>query len=116
MTQRFDFSINQGADFKVVLNCVKYGTESAADFSGCRAAMQLRQSYGAEPSDTLSSDNGRITFDGGKLMLSFPHEVTEQLTKRSYLYDVKIETAGGERTRLIEGTITVSKGVTHDVL
>lgn len=78
MTPDYDIEIDQGTDTERIFNCVD-GYGNAMDFSGYTARMQIRRStYKTTPLDELTTENGRLFFDGARLTAIFPSDVTSR--------------------------------------
>lgn len=110
-----DFEIEQGTTLDKPF-IWKDSTGTPVDLSGYTARMQLRPS---KSSDTvlvdLTTENGGITLGGptGEITLHFNEAITMPLLKGG-VYDVEVIIDGKVR-RLIEGAITISRGVTRNV-
>lgn len=109
-----DFQIEQGTTLEKTL-IWKDNNKNPRDLTGYTARLQMRPS---KTSDTvmveLTTENGGITLGGpsGTITLNFTEQNTEPLT-RDGVYDLEI-VIGNSVKRLIEGTITVSRGVTRN--
>ena len=86
------------------------------DFTGCKARMQVR----AEIDSTvvlleLTTENGGIALGGtaGTVDLYVSDEDTTLIDWEGGVFDLEIEHASGEVTRLAEGSGSVSKEVTR---
>lgn len=111
----YDFCINQGTDLTVPL-VLKDSTGSPMDLTGYKASMQLRTNVAnTQAVDTLTNENERIVIvpEEGKITLFFPNSVTETYPAQSLVYDIEIESGGGEITRILQGKIKVSPEVTR---
>lgn len=109
-----DFEIEQGTDYDKPL-IWKDGTGSPVNLTGYSARMQLRPSVSsATVLLELTTENGGITLGGatGKITLHFTEANTESLIKGG-VFDLEM-VLDGRVKRLIEGTITVSRGVTRN--
>lgn len=112
MSQTANFKITQATDFSVVFLCLQ-GMKNA-DFTGCSALLQLRQSTYGRVIDELSTINGRLSFPAiGRLQADFPHEVTELYPIATLVYDVRITDAEGQQYILVAGKITVKGSVSR---
>ncbi len=87
----------------------------AINLTGYTAVMQMRDAVGSPVLLELSTENGRIviTPTTGAVELSLTDEETGVLTFKSAIYDLVLISATGQATRLLEGKVTVSPGVTH---
>lgn len=104
----------QGATWKLAMTY----TDSAGDpinLSNYTARMQVRQSYTATQT-VLSLTNGSgITLGGtaGTIDLLIPATTTASIGAAQYVYDLEIESASGEVTRVVQGTFSVTPEVTR---
>lgn len=111
-------TIEQGATFRHSL-ALKVGagvTSPALDMTGYSARMQLRADYTAtDVLLELTSSNGRIIITplAGTLELAISATDTALLDFSKAIYDLEIESANGEVTRILQGVITLSKEVTR---
>ena len=115
MTATYSFSINQGSDVSLPI-ILKDCSGNVLDLTGYSVAMQIRKfKSSADAIDTLETSDGRIALEAeaGKFTLSFPHQITETYPVGKLVYDIEIESGGGEITRVLEGTISVSGEVTR---
>jgi hypothetical protein len=114
MAGTYNMTLLQGADREITL-IVKDDDDLVIDLDGYDVFMQIRE-YVDDTSvlDELSTDNTRIvlTGDEGKIVLKFPSAVTSLYRFTSGVYDLEIST-GGVVTRLLEGTVVVSKEVSR---
>jgi hypothetical protein len=111
----YDITIYQGATFGRVLTW-KDENETAVDLTGYTARLHMREGYDAEaPFLTLTTENGGIALGGaaGTITLSISAAATAALTAESGVYDVELITSGGVVTRLLQGSVLVSKEVTR---
>lgn len=117
----YNLCINQGATFTKVFTwlagtCCGQGTAGAqpqpVDLTGYTAAMQIR----AYPlSSTILFDaSGDLVLGGtaGTITLSIAASVTETFTWWNGVYDLLLTSPAGVVTRLLQGSVTVSPGVT----
>lgn len=82
---------------------------------GYTARMQVRKAIDATTVDVeLTTANGRITLNTttSKLTLSLTAAETAALTRNGF-YDLEIVSAGGQVTRLLEGTFVIKPNVTR---
>ena len=84
--------------------------------TGYTAKLQVRAALG-DPAVLLelSTTNGGIVIAPaiGTITLKATPEVTELIEWDSGVYDLLLEAPDGSKTRLMEGKVTVSKGVTE---
>lgn len=85
------------------------------NLTGFSAAMQVRQTYrSTTPVVSVLSGSG-ITLGGalGTIAIRVPATSTDDIKAGRYVYDFELTSGGGEVTRLIEGTLTVTPEVTR---
>jgi len=120
MAGKLNLKINQGETFKHILKW-KDANEQLIDLTGMSALMHVRSKISdTTPALVLSSDSndnpdGNITLGGtaGTISLYISSEITKTIEWVSGVYDLEITDALGDVTRLIEGSIAVSKEVTR---
>lgn len=107
-----DFIINQKASFRVVLN-VQDGDGNALNLSGFTVASKYKTEAGASDSSAKAFTAAITNAAQGEITLSLTATETALLVNPKYVYDVVItETGSGFKTRIAEGKITVSTGIT----
>lgn len=113
MTPDYDIEIDQGTDTERIFNCVD-GYGNAMDFSGYTARMQIRRStYKTAPLDELTTENGRLCFDGARLTAIFPSYVTSRYPPGRARYDIELISSTGRVLRLLRGYFDVIPEVTR---
>lgn len=84
------------------------------DFGGYSFVMELRPYVRSKRIyDTMSTDNGRISVDGGKVTLKFPADVTAGYKFETAVYDLIAVSEDGLRYRIAEGQIEFYPEVTR---
>lgn len=86
------------------------------DLTGFSGKAQLRTSAGNTAiALEMSTANGGIIIDSlnGKITMYATDAATQLLTADKYLYDLEITNTLGDVQRLVEGVITISKGITR---
>ena len=118
MTDTYNFTIKQGADFDVTLTWTAGTPAAPVDLTGWTADMQIRSGFAdAENSVVyadLSSTSGGIVLGGtaGTIELIIAAVDTAVLVFSQAAYDLKMTAPNGKITRLIQGTVTLSREVT----
>jgi hypothetical protein len=120
-TGRRDFTIKQGATFRVPMTWKQGLTKETAtpiDISDYIARMQVREKVQSSQAVlTLSTDTGHITLGGelGTIEIVISDEETELLEfDGPAFYDLELESGGGEVRRLLQGRIGLSREVTRE--
>jgi hypothetical protein len=103
--------IDQGSTFQADIDV----TDSAGDalnLTGYTVAGQMRKTY---TSTTATNFTGQVqSAPGGTVRISLSATQTNALKAGRYVYDTEItKTATGEVTRVIEGQVDVTPGVTR---
>lgn len=112
MAAYVELYMDQGATFNNIINLADDVTNATLNISGYTVRSQMRRSYysanaTANISCTISnSANGEIT-------MSLPAESTANIKAGRYLFDLETVNPGGVVTRVLEGIITVTPGVTR---
>lgn len=104
----------QGATWSLSLTWNDDGGDPI-NLTGYTAAMQVRKSYDATtPVVSVSSGSG-ITLGGvaGTIDVRIASSATDDVKAGRYVYDLELTSGGGEVTRLVEGTLTVTPEVTR---
>lgn len=109
---RYDIYIEKGTTFRRVFT-LREDDDSLFDLAGYSARLQVRER--ATDPDTLADWTGQLTLDEetSTITLALTDDETAALDFDRGLYDLEIESAGGETTRLLEGAVTCSAEVTR---
>jgi len=118
-TGSYNLCINQGATFSLVFtwstinNTAVGAAQTPVDLTGYTATLQIKNYplsatilYDASPNITLGGQAGTIS-------LSIPETVTEGFTWWQGVYDLLMTSPGGIATRLLQGNVSVSPGVSE---
>ena len=110
MAIKANLVIDQGTDFSAAIDLVDVNDE-VYSLTNYTVASQMRKNYAsASPAATFTaSHNG----DGGQITLKLNNVNTSALDPGRYLYDVEITSPGGSVTRVVEGIVTVTPGMTR---
>ncbi len=109
----YNFTLDQGSTWTLQI-VYKDSNGNPINLTGYTAEMQVRRKFDSDTAVlTLSTSNGGITIVGatGTLNLIATDEQAA-IDPGLYVYDLELST-GGVRTRLIQGTVTVSGEVTR---
>ena len=102
--------IEQGATFSSTVN-VEDSTGASINLYGYSAASQMRKSYYATSNTAfLATITGNAN---GEITLSMTSANTATLTPGRYVYDLLITAPDTTKTRVVEGIVIVSPGVTQ---
>ena len=105
-----NLSIDQGSDFSAEI-IVEDANGDVANLTGFTGAGQIRKTY---TSSTAVAFGVAVTNAGGGLLtLTLTNAVTNAMKAGRFVYDVEItKTSNGEKTRVVEGQVTINPGVT----
>ena len=102
--------IEQGATFSTTVN-VEDTAGAAINLFGYSASSQMRKSYYATSNTIITST---ITGNAnGEITLSMTAANTANLTPGRQVFDLLITSPTGVKTRVVEGIIVISPGVTR---
>lgn len=102
--------IEQGATFSTTVN-VEDTSGSAINLDSYTASSQMRKSYYATSNTEITST---ITgTSNGEITLSMTSANTANLTPGRQVFDLMITSPTGVKTRVVEGIIIVTPGVTR---
>lgn len=103
-----NLTIEQGVDFEITIT-VRNKNNVPLNLLGYSAESEVRKHYSSTSSYPFS-----ITFvdrENGRIALSMGHGITETLSEGRYVYDIVLTSPNDLRTRVIQGTVLVSPGV-----
>ena len=110
--------IEQGATYRHNLYWLQPDKVTPVDMTGCTAKMQIRETKEASNFILeLSTANSRLAIDlaTGKISFYISDEDTNILKPiKGAVYDLEVTFPNGTVTRLCEGKISISGGVTRD--
>lgn len=102
--------IDQGADYSASIDVTDTDGD-AVDLTGHTAAGQIRKTY-----SSLTKVDFAITFASprttGTLNLSLTNTQTNAMKAGRYVYDIEITSSAGVKTRVLEGQVEITPGVT----
>lgn len=102
--------IDQGTDFNVTVD-VTNTDGSVLNLSNYTAVSQIRKTYG---SSTVSATFATsIAAAQGQVTLTLTDTQTAGLTAGRYVYDLNITSSAGQTTRVVEGQVVLTPGVTR---
>lgn len=109
MAIKANLVIDQGASFSADIDLVDSNDE-IYDLTGYTVASQMRKNYTSSAAVTfVCSTYGA----NGKIFLTLTSDTTSNIEPGRYLYDVEITSPGGVKTRVVEGVVTVTPGITR---
>lgn len=102
--------IEQGASFSTTVN-VEDSAGNPINLNGYTTASQMRKSYYASSNTTITST---ITGEAeGEITLAMTAADTANLTPGRSVFDLLITSPLGIKTRVVEGIIIITPGVTQ---
>jgi len=114
MAGQKNFEVDQNATFSFVVE-YKDNNGNAIDLTGASAKMQVRDTAGGTKlAVTLTSPSGGITIDptNGKLTVKLTPTQTTKLFYPKSSYDIMLIDSNANKTKLLEGFMTLSRSVT----
>jgi hypothetical protein len=113
MAGSFDFTIEQGATFNLLMT---WRIDNVAvNLTGYTARLQAR--IDVDETDTILSltTGAGITLGGAAGTISLDQTATQTalLPKGEYVYDLELQSSGGIVTRLLQGELNISAEVTR---
>jgi hypothetical protein len=112
---RYDLEIKQGATLSLTATW-KDSSGTAVNLTGYTARLQVRATYDSSSTILSLTSSAGITLGGaaGTIAITASATTTAALTAPwSGVYDLELVSGGGEVTRLLEGTATVSPEVSR---
>lgn len=109
MAIKANLVVDQGSTFSAVIDLVD-ANGLVFNLTGYSVAAQMRKNYTSSTAVTFTTSHDGV---GGQITLSLPANTTSTIEPGRYLYDVEISTSGGVITRVVEGIVTVTPGMTR---
>jgi hypothetical protein len=114
---RHDLIIEQGATFTRTVQWFQADGVTPVNLAGYSARMMIRPSHPSATvlvSLTSTPAAGLVITDAtGVVAITITDEQTAALEAGSAVYDLELESSGGQVTRLIEGDVTITPEVTR---
>ena len=109
MAIKANIIIDQGTDFSALID-VETSSSTVYDLTGFTVQAQMRKNYSSTSATTFScSHNGVLC----QISMNLDKTSTTTLEPGRYLYDIEITSSGGAVTRVVEGTVSVTPGMTR---
>jgi len=105
-----NLTVDQGATFNAQID-ITDDSSNAQNLTGYSVAGQIRKSYDSTTYTAFSASVSNAT--GGTITISLTSTQTNALSAGRYVYDVEITSSGGVVTRVLEGQVEVTPGVTR---
>ena len=106
---KYDLVIDQGSDYSTTLTLTKDG--SAINLTNYTGRSHIRATR--ESSNYVAFN---MTFPdrvAGQVTMTLPSATSSSMAAGSYVYSLEIESAAGAVTRLIEGSLTLTREITR---
>ena len=114
MAAQKNFEVDQNTTFTFIVE-YKDSNDLPIDITGSTAKLQVRDTKGGTKlAFTLTSPSGGITIDGpnGKVTCKMTPTQTNKLFYPKSSYDLMITDTNLNKTKLLEGFLTLSRSVT----
>jgi hypothetical protein len=115
MAGQKNFEVDQNATFTFQVQYTEDDEVTPIDLTGASAKMQVRDTKGGNKlAVSLSSLEGNIIIDGpeGKLTIKMTPTQTNKLFYPKSSYDIMVIDSNGNKIKLLEGFMTLSRSVT----
>jgi len=109
MAIKANLVVDQGTDFSASIELVD-ADGNIFDLTGYTAFAQMRKNYASSSATDFTLELGDVS---GRILLSLSSTLTEALDPGRYLYDVEIRSSGGTISRVVEGIVTITPGITR---
>jgi len=103
--------IDQGADYSASIDVTDSDGDNI-DLSGYTAAGQIRKTYSSSTAVDFTVAVASPA-SAGVLNISLSNTQTNAMKAGRYVYDVEITNSGGVKTRVLEGQVEITPGVTQ---
>ena len=99
----------RGTDFTATFNIQNEANTTPLNLTGYTAVAKLKRSYYSTTStDFVVAFPDRYN---GQLSITLSNTVTASLDRRRYVYDILLTAPSGSKSRVIEGIIEITHGV-----
>jgi len=105
-----NLTVDQGSSFLAYVD-VTDSSANVLNLTGYTVAGQIRKNYSSSTAVSFIASVSNAT--GGTVSLSLTDTVTNAMKAGRYVYDVEILAGNGTRTRVLEGQVEVTPGVTQ---
>ena len=114
MAQYEEFTIDQGADVAIEIRCLDPETNSAKNLTNYSVAAKMKRNYNSDSADTVNFTS--IVSNpptAGIITLGLTNNQTDSLKAGRYVYDVELTDSANVVSRVLEGIVTITPGVTR---
>jgi hypothetical protein len=109
MAIKANLVVDQGTTFTATIDLTD-PSGVVFNLTNYTVAAQMRKNYTSSTATTFVANH---TGAGGEINLLLSANTTSVLAPGRYLYDVEITSPGGAVTRVVEGIVTVTPGITR---
>jgi|TARA_B110000977_G_C10996135_1_gene461938 hypothetical protein len=109
MAIKANITIDQGTDYSAIVD-VETAGNTVYDLTGYTVASQMRKNYSSASATTFDCTHNGVL---GQISMTLGKADTVALEPGRYLYDIEITSSGGSVARIVQGTVTVSPGMTR---
>jgi hypothetical protein len=109
MAIKANLVIDQGTSFTATIDLTD-AAGAVFNLTGYTVAAQMRKNYTSSVATTFTASH---TGAAGKINLVLSANTTGAIEPGRYLYDVEIASSGNTITRVVEGIVTVTPGMTR---
>ena len=102
--------VDQGSDYSAVIDVTDSDGDNI-DLTGYSAAGQVRKTYSSSTAVDFTCTVATPA-SSGKLNISLSNVQTNAMKAGRYVYDIEITSSGGTKTRVLEGQLEITPGVT----
>jgi len=102
----YNITIPQGTDQSLPFTIAGY------DLTTYTAKLQARTNYGATTAFVTLTNSSGITLGNGTFTITFTSAQTNTFPLGKWVYDLEITSGGGQVSRIIQGSFTVTPQVT----
>ena len=103
--------INAGSDFSQTFSLVEFDDSGPLNLNGFTVAAQFRKHAGSSSKHDFTTNILNAT--DGELLISLSASASNVPKPGRYVYDIVITNAGGEKTRVVGGSVLLREGVTR---
>lgn len=109
MATKANITVDQGSDYSTTITLTDDDGD-AINLSGYTAEAQIRKHYTSTNAVSFSTS---MAESNGQIILSLTSTQTNNMTSGRYVYDVEITDSSNTISRVIEGILTITPGVTR---
>ena len=109
MAIKANLVIDQGTSFSATIDLTE-ADDAVFNLTGYTVAAQMRKNYASSTATTFTASHNSAD---GQITIILNSTTTAALEPGRYLYDVEITSSGGTITRVVEGIVTVTPGMTR---